>query len=138
MNVPLGKKADAIFIADGENAEYLEQGKLYIQTLASVAEFSIMPKGTAAPEQSAAAHTKGIEIFLPLKGLIDIDKELARLNKEIANMDKELKRLDGKLSNQGFLAKAPAEVVEKEKAKQAEYAQKKAALLERIAELQNL
>ena len=138
MNVPPGKKADAIFIADGDNAVNLEQGKGYIQTLAAVDNFEIMPKGAAAPEQSAAAHTKGIEIFLPLKGLIDIDKELARLNKEIANMDKELKRLDGKLNNAGFLAKAPEAVVAKEKAKQAEYAQKKEALLARVAELQEL
>ena len=138
MNVPLGKKADAIFIADGEYASYLEEGKGYIQTLASVDNLEIMPKGTAAPEQSAAAHIKGIEIFLPLKGLIDIDKEMARLNKEIATMDKELKRLDGKLNNEGFLAKAPEAVVAKEKAKQAEYAQKKEALLARVAELKEL
>ena len=138
MNVPLGKKADAIFIADGENEKYLADGKAYIQTLASVDSFEVMPKGTPAPEQSAAAHIKGIEVFLPLKGLIDIDKELARLNKEIATMDKELKRLDGKLSNEGFLAKAPEAVVAKEKAKQAEYAQKKEALLARVAELKEL
>jgi valyl-tRNA synthetase len=138
MNVPLGKKADAVFIADGENSKYLEQGKLYIQTLASVDNFAIMPTGTLAPEQSATAHIKGIEIFLPLKGLIDIDKEQTRLNKEISNMDKELKRLAGKLNNQGFLAKAPAEVVEKEKAKQKEYTQKKEALLIRLNELNQL
>ncbi len=138
MNVPPKKKADAVFLATGKNAEALRQGKLYIETLAGIAQMEIRDKSSAAPEQSAAAHVKGIEIFLPLKGLIDIEKELLRLNKEVGNMDKELKRLAGKLNNPGFLSKAPAEVVAKERAKETEYTQKKEALLARIAEIQEL
>ena len=54
---------------------------------------------------------------MPLAGLIDMDKEKARLAKEMEKTEKEIARLEGKLGNQGFLAKAPAEVVEGEKAK---------------------
>ncbi len=136
MNVPLGKKAELIMYADAETLPLLEAGQAYIKALAHIESIELAFKGTAAPEQSAAAHVRGVEIYLPLKGLIDLEKEIARLNKEIENMDKELARLAGKLSNQGFLAKAPAEVIEKERAKEKEYGEKKAALIARVAELQ--
>lgn len=61
------------------------------------------------------AVVNGVEIYLPLAGLIDVEKETARLNKELATLDKEVSRLDKKLSNAGFIAKAPADIVEKEK-----------------------
>ena len=79
-----------------------------------------------------AAVVDGVEIYLPLKGLIDVEKETARLNKELENLAKEIKRVTGKLSNPGFLAKAPAEVVEKEREKQKGFEEKKAAVEERI------
>ncbi len=85
------------------------------------------------PEQAAAAVVKDIQIYVPLKDLIDLDKEISRLEKEVGNMDKELERLKGKLNNQDFLAKAPAHVVEKERAKAAEYQEKKQAVLDRLA-----
>ena len=135
MKVQPGKKADLILYAEEQELAALRQGALYIQTLGQIANITFDQKGAAAPEQAAAAHVKGIELYLPLKGLIDIEKEIARLEKEIATMDKELARLAGKLNNPGFLAKAPAEVIEKERAKEKEYAEKKAALLQRVEEL---
>ena len=73
-----------------------------------------------------------------MKDLIDADKERVRLAKEQATVQKEIARLEGKLSNQGFLAKAPAEVVAKEQAKLAEYKQKQQALKEREEFLKTL
>ena len=84
------------------------------------------------------AAVSGVEIYLPLKGLIDVEKETARLTKELENLDKEIKRAAGKLSNQGFVAKAPADVVEKERAKQKEYEEKKAVVAERLKYLATL
>ena len=137
MNVQPGKKLELIFATDTA-AEGLQQGEIYIKALAGAESMSIVPASTAAPEQAAVAHIRGVDIYLPLKGLIDLDKEIARLEKEIGNMDKEIKRLEGKLNNAGFIAKAPADVVEGEKVKLADYSEKKASLLERVAELNKL
>ncbi|NLC07196.1 MAG: hypothetical protein GX755_04405, partial [Syntrophomonadaceae bacterium] len=63
------------------------------------------------------------------------NKEIARLEKEVDLMDQEISRLDKKLSNQGFLAKAPAAVIDKEKAKLVEYQVKKETLVKRLAAL---
>ena len=84
------------------------------------------------------AAVSGVEIYLPLKGLIDVKKETARLTKELENLDKEIKRAADKLNNQGFVAKAPADVVEKERAKQKEYEEKKAVVAERLKYLATL
>jgi valyl-tRNA synthetase len=62
-----------------------------------------------------------VEIFIPLEDLIDIRKEIERLEKEKENLRKELDRVESKLNNEGFVAKAPAKVIEEEKAKKAMY-----------------
>ena len=141
MNVPLGKKIELIFAADTA-ADGLRQGEIYIKALCGADKFSVLPPNS--PEladvqaQAAVAHVRGIDIYLPLKGLIDLAKETTRLQKEVANMDKEIKRLEGKLNNQGFLSKAPADVVEGERVKLTDYSEKKASLLERLKQLENI
>ena len=72
------------------------------------------------PAQAASAAVAGVTVYVPLTGLVDFAAEVARLDKEIAKLDKEIAPSRKKLGNEGFLAKAPAEVVEKEKAKVAE------------------
>lgn len=135
MNVPLGKRVKIIMLADKEGAALAEKGKGYIAGLCQAETLDVQDSMVQKPEQAAAAVVKGIEIFLPLKGLIDLDKEISRLEKEVGNLDKELARLAGKLKNPGFLAKAPAQVIEKEKAKETEFETKKKTLLERLAVL---
>jgi len=78
----------------------------------------------------------GVEVYVPLEGLIDIDKEIARLRKEEQNLVKEVERVTKKLQNENFLAKAPAEVVAKEREKEKEYREKLAKVRERIALLE--
>ncbi|WP_148134755.1 valine--tRNA ligase [Candidatus Formimonas warabiya] len=132
MNVPLGKRVNMVILTDETSKAVLEKGKGYLAGLCQADTVEFFPPHTEKPEQAAAAVVKGIEIFVPLKDLIDLDKEISRLEKEVGNMDKELARLHGKLNNADFLAKAPAQVVEKEKAKEEEYRLKKNALLERL------
>lgn len=132
MNVPPGKKADLIFIADKDSAQLVEEGRKYIMVLAQAENISIGGIETEKPRQAVSAVVKGIEVYLPLKGVIEIDKEVARVEKEIINMNKELDRIQGKLNNEGFVAKAPAEVIEKEKLKAQEYQTKKQALEARL------
>ncbi|MBN2231981.1 MAG: valine--tRNA ligase [Deltaproteobacteria bacterium] len=93
---------------------------------------------TAPPAQSAAAVAPGVEIYVPLAGLVDFAKETARLEKEIAKAGKELQQVEGKLGNTGFLARAPAEVVAKERGKQAELQGKLDTFRESLEKLRRL
>jgi valyl-tRNA synthetase len=67
-----------------------------------------------------------------MEGLVDLDKEIARLRKERATLEKELERVNKKLNNQGFLEKAPKEVVEKEEQKQRDYVEMLKKVEERL------
>ncbi len=80
--------------------------------------------------------TNGVEVYLPLADLVDMEKEIARVEKEIAAMEAEVKRSERMLTNKGFLAKAPAEVVQNEREKETGYRDKLARLKERLFQLQ--
>ena len=138
VNVAPGKKVPAILLVADELQQVVADNQSYIKLMASVDELSILPASGDKPENAMAAVTKGIEVYLPLKGLIDVEKETQRLNKELDGMTKEIGRIEGKLNNAGFLAKAPAEVVEKEKTKAQEIAVKMQAIQERLTYLKNL
>lgn len=88
-----------------------------------------------APKGTPAAVSDVGEIYMPLEGLIDVEAEKARLDKEISKIEKEVKKCDGKLSNAAFTDKAPAELVEREKARRDEWAQKLSQLEEMRASL---
>src|SRR5690606_3028209 len=89
-------------------------------------------------EGVATAMCDGIEIRIPLKGLINIEEELARLNKEIARVDADIAFVSRKLSNEKFVAKAPAEIINKEREKLANYEAERTTLLASLAELKAL
>ena len=128
MNVPPGKVAEVILVAAADDSrKVLELYPNYVNGLAQ-ASVTITPGLQEKPEQSVVGVAKGVEVVVPLKGLIDFDREIARLNKELSAIDKDLQRVQGKLNNQGFLAKAPQDVVEKEKTKEQELLGKQAAL----------
>jgi len=139
VNVPPGKKSEVILqIAAGELQQVFIDNLQYLKTLAAAEPIQLVGAEEAKPENAMTAVVSGVEIYLPLKGLIDVEKESARLNKELASLDKEIARIDGKLSNEGFVAKAPAEVIAKEKAKAGEYQEKQTAIRERLAYLATL
>jgi valyl-tRNA synthetase len=136
VNVPPGKKSEVILqIAAGELQQVFANNLQYLKTLAAAEPIQLIGIEEAKPENALTAIVSGVEIYLPLKGLIDVEKESARLNKELASLDKEISRINGKLSNEGFVAKAPADVITKEKAKAAEYQEKQIAIRERLAYL---
>ena len=133
-----GHKAPALVLADPELVDVFKNNSDYVCRLGTVDVLTVGGAEDAAPENALTAVVTGAKVYLPLKGLIDVEKELARLQKELDGAEKEAKRTAGKLSNAGFLAKAPAEVVEKEKAKQAETEAKIQGLKERMETLRKL
>lgn len=138
-NVPMGKKAPVILAPATEDmAQTLKTYEDYFHTLAFADKVTLLGAGDAKPENAVVAVVPGIEVYLQLKDLIDVEKETARVQKEQEKLQKEIDRLDKKLSNQGFLSKAPAAVVEKEKGKLADYQEKMAALTKRMEDLAKL
>jgi valyl-tRNA synthetase len=110
----------------------------YLTVLASAQPITLESLVASKPENAMTAVVNGVEIYLPLKGLIDVEKETARLNKELDMLDNEIKRVTGKLSNVGFIGKAPAELVEKEREKQKGFEEKRSAVQERLVYLATL
>lgn len=138
MNVPLGKKADVIISANTEAfLALLTPAASYITNLATVENLDLVLTLAQKPEQAVTAVVQGIEIFLPLKGLVDMEKEIARLSKEVEKVKGEIERIEKKLANAGFVDRAPAEVIEKEKEKLAQYLANQGALVERLTTYQS-
>ncbi|AVX21486.1 valyl-tRNA synthetase [Carboxydocella sporoproducens DSM 16521] len=136
MNVPPSRQIAAILAANREeNLAVLQAGASYLKQLAGIGELELVLTLPEKPAQAAAAVAKGVEIYLPLAGLIDIEKEKERLARELAKVEEDLARVEAKLNNESFVARAPAAVVEKEKARAAEYREKAEALRERLAAL---
>ncbi|MCD8006267.1 MAG: valine--tRNA ligase [Oscillospiraceae bacterium] len=113
MNVPPSKKAE-LFI-ETSHAEIFEKGIMFFERLASASSVEIMEK--VEKEGCVTAVTDQARLFIPLSEIIDKDKELARLNREKASAEKDISIISGKLNNEGFLKKAPAQLVESEKEK---------------------
>lgn len=139
VNAAPGKKSEVILqFASEETAAVFAENEGYLKALAAAEPIVVLAPNAAKPENAMTAVVSGVEIYLPLKGLIDIERETARLHKEMEGLDKELRRLKGKLSNAGFVAKAPAAVIEKEERKQKAYEEKRAAVQARLAYLAGL
>lgn len=136
MNVPPSRKSKTIFVAAGiKEQETLKEGKMFIERLASSSEVIIKSDKADIPSDAVSSILSGVEIYMPLEDLIDLDKEIERLDKERVNLEKELERVNNKLSNKGFIAKAPQKVVDEEKEKQEKYREMYNKVLERINSL---
>lgn len=139
MNVPPGKKSDVILhLTDEKLLRPMTANSDYIKRLAAAENVDISVATADKPDNAVAAVVQGIEIYMPIKGLIDIEKEVERLGKELASLEKETGRLSGKLGNQGFLDKAPADVVEKEKEKLQAAEEKILSIKERVGYLKSI
>ena len=138
MNVPPSRRAKAIFVVAGQTeADTIKEASLFFERLAGTKEVCVQFDKEGVPADAVGMVIAGAEIFMPLDELIDMEKEIERLEKEKANLEGELKRVEGKLSNEGFVAKAPAKVIEEEKAKQQKYKDMYQKVLERLEGLKN-
>lgn len=135
MNVPASRKNKLIFVTDAANGEVLSKGERLFERLAGASQIAVQHDKAGISADAVAAVIPGAEIYIPLEDLVDIEKEIERLEKEKANLEKELERVENKLNNAGFVAKAPANVVEEERAKKVKYTEMYEKLLERISSL---
>ncbi|MGM3424858.1 valine--tRNA ligase [Pseudomonas benzopyrenica] len=138
MKISMAKRIDIIVAnASAEDQRRLADFEPLLNKLAKLESVRVLAAGEEAP-MSATTLVGEMEVLVPMAGLIDKDAELARLDKEIGRLEGEVKRVGGKLGNEGFVAKAPAEVLEKERAKLAEAEQALAKMVDqrqRIATL---
>jgi valyl-tRNA synthetase len=119
MNVPPGKEAELVVNSSHEEKlAVIRANEVYVTQLVRL---SSIRYGEKRPEAAASAVLDGIELFMPLADLIDIDVERGRLEKEIERLLNQLALLDKKLSNENFISRAPADVVEKEKKKKRDF-----------------
>ena len=107
--------------ADAELAGFLQRSEALVRELAGV---SALEFGTARPEKSSVAVLPGCEVYVPLEGVVDVEKELDRIKKEIANLEKLVIGIDAKFANPDFVSRAKPDVVEAERNRRAEFAGK--------------
>ncbi len=138
VNTPMSKKINLMLKAKDESiVAKLEKNRAYLDRFCNPEELTI-GVNVEGPAQAMTAVVTGVELILPLKGLINIEDEIKRLDKECEKLNKEVERVQKKLGNEGFVKKAPAAVIEEERAKEKDYVEKRDAVISRIQELKQL
>ncbi|OEH91443.1 valine--tRNA ligase [Bacillus solimangrovi] len=135
VNTPMSKQIKLFIQAkDEDTLSKLEKNRSYLERFCNPSELKLATD-LEAPEKAMTAVVTGADLYLPLEGLINIDEEIARLNKELEKLNKEVDRVQKKLNNEKFVGKAPAHVVEEERAKEKDYVEKREKVQARIVEL---
>jgi len=136
MDVPASRKAKAVFVTrDSRIIGLLESEKATFGRLAGLSEILHQESKDGISEDAATVVVDGAEVYLPLEDLIDIEKEIERLEKEKASLEAELDRVNRMLSNEGFVSRAPAHVVDAEREKLKKYTDMYEKITERIKTL---
>jgi valyl-tRNA synthetase len=138
VNTPLSKQIKLLLKAkDDKVLAVLKSNEGYIERFCNPEELTIATD-IETPDKAMTAVVTGVDLFLPLEGLINIEEEIARLQKELEKWNKEVARVQGKLNNEKFVSKAPQKVVDEEKAKEKDYLEKRSKVEARIQELKNV
>ncbi|EKN3512975.1 TPA: valine--tRNA ligase [Yersinia enterocolitica] len=133
MNIAPGKPLEVMLRgANAEAQRRVLENQSFIQSLARLSSLTLLPEGDKGPV-SVTKLVEGAEVLIPMAGLIDKATELERLAKEVAKLEAEIERIEGKLSNEGFVARAPEAVVAKERERMAACAEAKQKLIEQQA-----
>ncbi|MGQ9653732.1 MAG: valine--tRNA ligase [Thermodesulfobacteriota bacterium] len=135
LGIPPGVKVKVVLVPPQQREEVLRRHASVIEVLARVEGLSVSARGVR-PSKAVYAFVDQVEIYLPLEGVLDLTKEMQRLEKDMGEVDRELTAVIRKLSNEDFIRKAPPGVVEKVRFKGSELERKKAKLqqwLQRIA-----
>jgi valyl-tRNA synthetase len=133
MNVPPSKKAKLYIIAGKEGQEVISLCEAYLKKLAYASEIEFIADKADAPKNAVSALSAVAEVYMPLEELIDIAKEIERLQKEKAGLEQEIARASSKLGNESFMKKAPVKVVEEERGKLEKFTEMLKKIEDRIA-----
>jgi valyl-tRNA synthetase len=134
-NAPMSKQIEIMIKTKTAVLEETLKGNLgFLERFLNPTTLLIGPNVTA-PKLAMSNVITDAEIFVPLAELIDLGQEIKRLTKEDGRLAQEIQRIDRKLGNQGFIAKAPAAVVDEQRTKRADYVGQQQAVQARIAEL---
>ncbi|WP_338555253.1 valine--tRNA ligase [Paenibacillus sp. KS-LC4] len=135
VNVPMSKKIELLIKPTSEaEAVILTRNEEFVRRFCGTSKLET-GLDLLAPDKAMSGIVTGAELYFPLAGLIDISQEIARLEKELATLNSEVTRIEKKLGNEGFVAKAPAKVIEEERSKMKDYADKRDKVQARIADL---
>lgn len=134
MNVPPSRKAK-VFIVTDDNKAFGEYCHPFFKKLAGASEVSLVD--SYGDDGAVRIITDSAAVYIPLADMVDFEAERKRLENELRTAEGEIKRCEGKLSNQGFVAKAPAAVVDAEKEKLEKYKRQKAGIEEALAAIRD-
>ena len=138
FNVTPGKRVPAI-VAGGGKLEMLQAQRGLLTLLAKVDDEQLtLTKALDEKPHKAVAlvAAEGVEAYLPLAGLVDLDQEISRLRKALADTGQEIQRAEGMLANEGFTSKAPPHVVQQQRDRLAEQQERRARLETRLKALE--
>ncbi|HAB93603.1 MAG TPA: valine--tRNA ligase, partial [Lachnospiraceae bacterium] len=137
--VPPSRKAKIFVVSEKEEIlSMFADNKLFFETLASASETVLLKDKAGVPDGALSVILPSAALYLPLADLMDVKAEIARLEKEEKRLQTELKRSAGMLSNEKFLAKAPASKIEAEREKQKAYEEQMRGVLEELENLRKL
>ena len=136
MDVAPSRRANVIIVSERkEIRDLFAANSTYIERLAAASGVTVREDKEGLPSDAVSAVIEGAQIYIPMEELLDIEKEIERLEREKERLEKELERVNGKLSNKGFVEKAPAEVVEAEREKLRKYQDMMEKVQERLKSL---
>jgi valyl-tRNA synthetase len=135
-NIPPKQGISVVIRTQAEtDVQLLDAEFVYLNALAGIDSY-VAGMNASKPAHAVTVVAGGMEVYVPLEGLVDLDAERVRVAKELAAAAEDLAKVERKLANEGFLAKAAAEVIAKDRAKEAELADRVAALREQLDELE--
>ena len=136
MNVAPSKKAKVFVVSEKEEIRNVfENGRVFFETLAYASEVFVQEDKAGIDEDAVSTVIPDAVIYMPFAELVDIAKELERLEKEEKKLIGEVKRVEGMLSNERFMSKAPQAKIDEEKEKLVKYTSMLEQVRERLAQL---
>jgi len=137
LGVPLAKKAAVYVVSGSEHIRSIfDKGKLFFATLAKATDVTIQDSRSGLREDALSVSLADVTIYIPLEELVDISKEIERLQGEKKRREAEIARVNGMLGNERFISKAPEAKIAEEKEKKEKYTKMMEQVLSQLEKLE--